>query len=752
MATTVIKTTFVQEGASQLASQLDKLKAKVADLDKRSGAVGKLAQSGAGSAVLGAITRVTGVAAVVAGLGKLATGFADAREQLETYSRVFDSSFGEGKGQAIYGALRRMATDTGVGFAELAESATQLGASGLPKIEKALRTIADASSATLDKAGTFKLLSEMVAKGQVGKFETGSLDQLTQRGIPALTLLTEKLGKSRQAISEMAQTSQGSRLLIQALLESLGEKYAGEAARSLDTISGKWTILKNKLAEGLGEGAIAEGISTALKYALDRMIQFVSWIDTLPTRVANSFNRVGYLLTVVWQEAGNDTNSFLGRFVDSFNQAIRLIGSNWKIINEYFRTDVAIPIAQTWDALLKGMKDGLTAFGAANKALYDTFPDWLKKYGPWALFREPPKNNVGSLASRIGQRLQDEVGEADRFKREEDRLKKYNNTDFTPNKRGSFLPDAGKAAQDNPVEKERRAYEGLRKELEAAISLDQKRFDMVKAEAAAIELVKAAKKAGFTEDLAATTQLLYMKEQVNEKLRKQTELLQHQKDLNRTFSEGAQSAVRDIERQTSAYESGRQAVQFVENGIHSMVDALFEGNFTMENFFKNLLKQIAHTITQLLIVKPLVQALFGNGMANNSGGDIGGLLGKGISYVGGLIGLSSGGMVPSYASGGSIPQMSSGGMRDRVPAMLEPGEFVMRKHAVSGIGLPALQRMNAGFGAAPKVQINNKNEGTPKNMEQQGDMRFDGEKFIIDTISRDIENNGTIRRQIRGMR
>ena len=40
--------------------------------------------------------------------------------------------------------------------------------------------------------------------------------------------------------------------------------------------------------------------------------------------------------------------------------------------------------------------------------------------------------------------------------------------------------------------------------------------------------------------------------------------------------------------------------------------------------------------------------------------------------------------------------MAGGGMkRDRVPAMLEPGEFVMRKEAVKQAGVGTMMRMNA---------------------------------------------------------
>ena len=101
------------------------------------------------------------------------------------------------------------------------------------------------------------------------------------------------------------------------------------------------------------------------------------------------------------------------------------------------------------------------------------------------------------------------------------------------------------------------------------------------------------------------------------------------------------------------------------------------------------------------------------------------------------------------AQGGAAASASL--MRDRVPAMLEPGEFVIRKQSAQKIGMPALQSMNAtgSAGGAGNVYVNVTNEGTGKTVEQS-QPRFDGEKYIVDIVMRDIANNGPIRRSLRG--
>ena len=95
----------------------------------------------------------------------------------------------------------------------------------------------------------------------------------------------------------------------------------------------------------------------------------------------------------------------------------------------------------------------------------------------------------------------------------------------------------------------------------------------------------------------------------------------------------------------------------------------------------------------------------------------------------------------SHASGGIVRKMAAGGAvqsRDRVPALLEPGEFVMRRPAAKAIGGAALNQMNATGKnlTPPNIQVNLNNQGAPKNV-QSAAPRIQGDKIIIDMITRD---------------
>ena len=108
--------------------------------------------------------------------------------------------------------------------------------------------------------------------------------------------------------------------------------------------------------------------------------------------------------------------------------------------------------------------------------------------------------------------------------------------------------------------------------------------------------------------------------------------------------------------------------------------------------------------------------------------------------------FASGGYVPrGYATGGTI-------QRDRVPAMLEPGEYVIKKTAVENFGRNNLASINAnnGQGGMPQIQFNVINQSGEKLEPTETKTRFDGEKYIIDAVVKNIRQNGAIKKEMNG--
>jgi len=116
--------------------------------------------------------------------------------------------------------------------------------------------------------------------------------------------------------------------------------------------------------------------------------------------------------------------------------------------------------------------------------------------------------------------------------------------------------------------------------------------------------------------------------------------------------------------------------------------------------------------------------------------------------------INSGGLVTSHGALGrlsSFNRFAAGGLqRDRVPALLEPGEFVLRKSAVDSMGVPAAEMLNA---TGKANAINNKptkvmieNSGSDK---EASDSTFDPESAVLKIVLKDLATNGPIRKSIR---
>lgn len=117
-----------------------------------------------------------------------------------------------------------------------------------------------------------------------------------------------------------------------------------------------------------------------------------------------------------------------------------------------------------------------------------------------------------------------------------------------------------------------------------------------------------------------------------------------------------------------------------------------------------------------------------------------------VGALGGYISKSGTGAFARFAAGGGVM------MRDRVPSLLEPGEFVMKKTSVDSIGKGNLERMNAtgkSSGNPTNIKVQIENKGSEKEA-QQGETQMDGETAIVKLILKDLNSNGPIRRSIRG--
>jgi len=130
--------------------------------------------------------------------------------------------------------------------------------------------------------------------------------------------------------------------------------------------------------------------------------------------------------------------------------------------------------------------------------------------------------------------------------------------------------------------------------------------------------------------------------------------------------------------------------QAMSSRLGSAFDGLITGTKTLGQAFREMaigmIQDIAKIIVKMLLLKALDMMFFsGAPVASGAGGMLG-------SNRGGLIRRNLGGLIPGFSRGGFLPRF--GPDRDSIPAMLTPGEFVIRRSAVDKYGLGLLTSIN----------------------------------------------------------
>ncbi len=144
---------------------------------------------------------------------------------------------------------------------------------------------------------------------------------------------------------------------------------------------------------------------------------------------------------------------------------------------------------------------------------------------------------------------------------------------------------------------------------------------------------------------------------------------------------------------SGAFTSGASAGQVFVNAMKNMLINILSGVIgqMVTGWLASMAVHKAATVTALAAEGTAVMALTGQYVALATAKAAAGMIGGPLGFLGGLFG-HEGGLVPAMASGGPVQRLAGGGfsgwvpgfgMGDKVPALLEPGEFVMSRRMVS---------------------------------------------------------------------
>lgn len=226
---------------------------------------------------------------------------------------------------------------------------------------------------------------------------------------------------------------------------------------------------------------------------------------------------------------------------------------------------------------------------------------------------------------------------------------------------------------------EQKLAEQVRKRI---IDEDQYLIALRELQSSSILLSKRQRGLLFAEDFRSGRQ----QDRENRILSNQTKLSDFSEAFLDEFDYNTKDAYRDI--QLGAIDTARTIKSEFNNAFFSFVN----GTESASDAFRKMALNISNRIQQLAL-EFSTNLLFGQLVGSTSnlfGGESGGIGG----FFKSLLGKADGGIIKQYSTGGKVTGGS--GTKDDVPALLNAGEYVVKKSAVKKYGLEYLQMLNQG--------------------------------------------------------
>lgn len=260
-----------------------KLKVPKAPKQGSAGSGASSAFKGAGMVALGGLAAAGIVKGISAAAGKIKSVIGgvirDAANEESLQIRM-DVLVGDpARAKELMAELKNKAANTPLEFGDLAGAATKLLAFGeaSDKVTETLGRVGDISSGVGAGIGE---IAEIYGKARVqGTLFAEDINQLTGRGIPVIQEFAKQLGVSEGEVKKMGSQGKITFANLEKAftdLTSKGGRFGGMMAKQSQTVTGKFSTLRDVIAENRRE--MGKPIIDAIKPILDAMISNIKAI------------------------------------------------------------------------------------------------------------------------------------------------------------------------------------------------------------------------------------------------------------------------------------------------------------------------------------------------------------------------------------------------------------------------------------------------------------------------------------------
>ena len=214
-----------------------------------------------------------GIAAIVS--VKLIKGIVSTTAKFEDLRTTLSSVTGSAeKGTEAFAFINEFATKTQFSVEDLTKTFIKLKAAGIEPTEELMTTFTDTAAITSDQVGSLEAVTDLYARTVSGGLGLEEIQRLGDRGVPVLAILEEKLGLTRNQISEFGKTAEGAKQIVDAFGEGIQERFGGATQNLLGNLSVQFSNLG--IALKTSADVFGQGLAPAIKEGTKGLTDFIT--------------------------------------------------------------------------------------------------------------------------------------------------------------------------------------------------------------------------------------------------------------------------------------------------------------------------------------------------------------------------------------------------------------------------------------------------------------------------------------------
>ena len=287
MATTIDELIVrIKADTADLEKGLRKVKTSVNNADKQTQSLGDAFRKLRGP-IAAVVTALGGLAIVANKIKNVGMRFEDLQTSL-------NAVFGSVKaGEKAFDDIVKFAEETPFQLETVMRAFVALKGSGIEPNIKQLKIFANIAAQATDQIGAFEALIRVTQRAATGGIQLEEINQLDDRGIPALKALKNEFGRTKKNLTEFTSDVANSTVVVNALAKGLDEMAGDVMSFKMENLSTKLSNLEialNQAADAVfDEGGLGQIFKDFTDQAIADVKELTIRLKALFTGVPEDF-------------------------------------------------------------------------------------------------------------------------------------------------------------------------------------------------------------------------------------------------------------------------------------------------------------------------------------------------------------------------------------------------------------------------------------------------------------------------------